>query len=188
MTTDVWRVLTSRKTVHSYRTDPVPEGSLERALRAAVAAPNHRMTEPWRFTSVGPETRRQLAEIAVRIKERQGKATTSRARQDIVAAVLDPPELLVVSRVRHEDPVIEREDSAAVACAVQNVALSLWSEGVGSKWSTGAVTRAKDTYALLGIDEAVEEIFCFVWAGYDASDKPKVPRKLSLAQVTRGLP
>ncbi|HJO02520.1 MAG TPA: hypothetical protein QGG47_00945 [Acidobacteriota bacterium] len=42
----VQRALNERATVHEYRPGAVPEGSVERALEAALAAPNHRMTEP----------------------------------------------------------------------------------------------------------------------------------------------
>ena len=51
----------SRRTIHSYRPEAIEEEVVQRALRAAHHAPNHKLTWPWRFTRVGPETRADLA-------------------------------------------------------------------------------------------------------------------------------
>ena len=70
----VHEAIRARRTIHSYRAEPLPEGAVERALEAAVMAPNHRLTFPWRFVRVGGETRSLLAELAVRLQtEKQGE-------------------------------------------------------------------------------------------------------------------
>ncbi|MEN9581897.1 MAG: hypothetical protein RJA70_4906, partial [Pseudomonadota bacterium] len=69
---DVLEALLSRRTIHDYLPEPVAPSILRRALEAALAAPNHRMTEPWRFVQVGPEMRRRLADIAVGLKGNKG--------------------------------------------------------------------------------------------------------------------
>jgi nitroreductase len=184
---DIRSVMLERRTVHDYLDAPLPQGAVERAIEVALAAPNHRMTEPWRFYRVGPRTRGQLCEISIELK-----SGGAQPRDDLVATtrrkMLNPAELLVVSRIRSEDPRVEREDYAAIACAIQNLSLSLWSEGIGSKWSTGGVTRAEATYAALNIDAHVEEIVGFIWVGMAAKQKPKVPRRLSADDVVRRLP
>lgn len=178
-----------RRTVHAYRPDAVPEVLLTRALEAALAAPCHRMTEPWRFVRVGKQTRQRLAEIAVRVKrETAVQPFTEAAAAKARAKVLDPPELLVVSRVRHRDPAIEREDYAAIACAIQNLSLALWAEGVGSKWSTGRVISEAETYATLGVNGDEQEIVAFVWIGMPAGDAPKPKRRRGVTDVLRELP
>ncbi len=187
--TSIQEILLQRRTVHDYRPDPIPEAVLRRALAAALSAPCHRMTEPWRFVRVGGVTRARLADIAVRVKQESAaqplsEAAVAKAR----AKVLGPPELLVVSRVRHRDAAIEREDYAAVACAIENLSLSLWAEGVGSKWSTGRVIADAETYATLGVEFADEEIVAFVWIGVPASAAPKPKRRRGLSEVLRQLP
>ncbi|MCL6553695.1 MAG: nitroreductase family protein [Firmicutes bacterium] len=42
-------LIKQRRSVPKMRPDPVPREVLERMLDAAVWAPNHRLTEPWRF-------------------------------------------------------------------------------------------------------------------------------------------
>jgi nitroreductase len=181
-------LLADRRTIHDYRPEPLPEGAVERAVAAAVAAPNHRMTEPWRFVRVGPTTRSTLADISADLKGGPEKLGESGLRK-LRAKMLDPAELLVVCQVRHADADIAREDYAAVACAVQNAMLSFWAEGLGSKWSTGSVTADERTYRALGIDPAAEEIVGFLWAGHAArADLPKPRRRRSLQEVLRSVP
>ena len=184
----IQELLLDRKTVHDYRPEPLPAGALERALAAAVAAPNHRMTEPWRFVRVGPETRKVLVDISADLKGGPAKLGEA-GLQKLAAKMVDPAELLVVCQVRHPDPDIAREDYAAVACAVQNVMLSLWSEGLGSKWSTGAVTTDERTYAALGVDPAQQEIVGFLWAGHALRpDVPKPRRRQPASEILRSVP
>jgi nitroreductase len=181
-------LMSDRRTIHDYRPGPLPEGAVERAVTAAMAAPNHRMTEPWRFVRVGPEARQVLADISADLKGGPTKLGES-GLQKLKAKMLDPTELLVVCQVRHPDPDIAHEDYAAVACAVQNAMLSFWSEGVGSKWSTGAITTDERTYKTLGIDPERELIVGFLWAGHALrADLPKPRRRRSLAEVLRTVP
>lgn len=185
---NIQELILDRRTIHDYRPEPLPEGALERAITAAMAAPNHRMTEPWRFVRVGPQARAALLDISAALKggpESLGESGMKKLR----AKMVDPAELLVVCQVRHDKAEIAREDYAAVACAVQNVMLSLWSEGLGSKWSTGAVTTDERTYQALGVDPAQEQIVGFLWAGQAAQlDVPKPRRRRSLEDVLRSVP
>lgn len=184
---DLLELLRSRRTAHEYRPDPVPADALEEALQAAVAAPNHRLTEPWRFRRIGPQTRAALLAIYLDIKM-PGESAGDEAREHrLRGKFMSAPELLVVSRLRHDDHVIAREDYAAVACAVQNFMLALHARGIGSKWTTGAVTRDPRTYDALDIDFDAERIEGFVWAGY-AADAGKPARDLDPAELLRELP
>jgi nitroreductase len=181
-------LIADRRTVHDYRPEPLPDGAVERAVSAATAAPNHRMTEPWRFVRVGPEARAVLLGISADLKGGLSVIGES-AVQKLKAKMLNPAELLVVCQVRHDDPEVAREDYAAVACSVQNAMLSFWSEGLGSKWSTGAVTTDERTYRALGIDPAHEEIVGFLWAGQAVRlDLPKPRRRRALADILRSVP
>lgn len=181
------QIIADRRTVHDYRVEPLPEGALERALEAAVAAPNHRMTEPWRFVRVGPQTRLQLVEISADLKS-GGAGLSEPALDKLRAKMLWPAELIVACQVRSDNPELQREDYAAVACAIENAMLAWWSEGIGAKWSTGAVTTDPRTYAALGIAQEREEIVGFVWAGYSAREAPKPRRRRALAEVLRSVP
>lgn len=181
------QLIADRRTIHDYRAEPLPEGAVERALTAAVAAPNHRMTEPWRFIRVGPEARARLLEISADLKS-GGVGLTGPALDKLRTKMLSPAELIVVCQVRSDDPELAREDYAAIACAVQSAMLAWWAEGIGSKWSTGAVTTDPRTYEALVVDTAREEIVGFLWAGYSSREAPKPRRRRPLADVLRSVP
>ena len=69
-----------------------------------------------------------------------------------IEKIISPPLLICVTSARSpQDPFREEEDYAATACAIQNMTLSLWGNGVGSQWSTGAITRSDAAYAAIGV-------------------------------------
>lgn len=176
---DVQEALLTRRTIHKYISRPLPEGVLDAALLTAVRAPNHRHTHPFRFTIVGPETRQKLAEIGIECaRAKRGGELSEEGCEKARAKILTPAGLVVFRQVLCEDPATREEDYATLACAVQNVQLSLHAHGVGSKWSTGGVTKHPDTYALLGIDPKQERITAFMWAGY--AEKVPDPEKPGL--------
>ena len=171
---DAHRAIYERRTIHSYRPGPLDDGVLERALDAAHQAPCHKLTFPWRFVVCGPRTREALANIAVSIKS-AGRTLPSEKITQIQNKILDPAELVVVTQIRSDDEFRSREDYAACSCAIQNMSLSLTADGVGSKWSTGGLTRDRASYDVLGIDQALEEIIGFIWVGLPA-ETPAVKR------------
>lgn len=182
---DLPALFRDRRTVHAYEPGrELPEGALDRALEAAHWAPNHRFTYPWRFTLVGPTTRAEFAEIAVRVKCSQ-KELSEDGCAKVRAKVTDPSEMIVLRQVLHEDASTREEDYASLACAAQNLMLSLAGEGVGTKWTTGGVTRSPETYALLGLDREVERIVGFLWVGYPAKAPSPPPRPAWEAHVAR---
>jgi len=55
-------VLSTRRSVRAYRSDPVPDDALERVLEAARIAPSASNLQPWKFVVVRDEAlRRRLA-------------------------------------------------------------------------------------------------------------------------------
>jgi len=167
---DLTTALLSRRTIFRFTDDPVSDEVLLRALDAARHAPNHHLTEPWGFVVVGPETKGRLGEVARRLaasKAKDAKPEDLPALLDrAVKKLTDVPCLVVVTMRRTPgDAMTEREDYAAVACAVQNLQLSLWQDGVGCQWGTGGPTRDDESYRILGIDRATHEIVGFLKIG-----------------------
>jgi nitroreductase len=66
---------------------------------------------------------------------------------------------------------------------MQNVQLAAWELGVGVQWSTGPITMQKETYELLGADQAREYIIGFFYMGYPR-EIPS-PRRKPLGDVMR---
>ncbi|MBZ0273525.1 nitroreductase [bacterium] len=169
---DAMEVLLTRRTIYKFKTDDVPDEAIREAINAATHAPNHKLTRPWRFVRVGRETRKALLEIATDLK----KPTTDAGHEAVRMKTLDPPVLIVVTRVLTDDAFRAREDYAACACATQNLMLALHARGIGSHWGTGGLTRDPRSYELFGIDKGKEEITAFVWVGYaETTPSPERP-------------
>jgi nitroreductase len=159
----VAEVVRGRRTIGAFCPDPVPWEFVEQALELACWAPNHHKTEPWRFTSLGPATVRQVVELnaaLVAAKKGADVAETKRRQWSRV------PGWLLVTCVRSNDPLTQEEDYAACCCAMQNVMLGLWSQGVGSKWTTGDVTRDPAFFSLVQIDPTTERSVGLLWYGF----------------------
>ncbi len=183
---DVHEALVNRRTVHRFRPGAVPDEVVERALRAATFAPNHKLTWPWRFVFVGREARERLVALNTELKS-QGRTLNDDQRAALRAKMTNPDRLLAVAQVRASNPARAREDYATVAMAIQNLSLSLFADGVYAKWSTGAVTRHPETYRLLGVDPEVQELVGFVWIGLPDS-VPAAASRPEPAEVTRHVP
>lgn len=187
---DLAQALRQRRTVHQFRPGALPEGALERALAAAIEAPNHHLTEPWRFTRAGAQTRQRLLELGIEIATGgTWSSLSASARAQLEATVIHPAELIVVGQALSPRLDVRQEDFAAVACAVYGMSLSLWAEGIGSKWATGGVTEHPRVYRELGIDPERERIVGFFWIGLAARPQLEKPsRRKTLEQVSRHLP
>jgi nitroreductase len=175
---ELQRLITTRKTAQRFEPEPIPAGAVTRALRCAITAPNHKLTNPWRFVRVGERTRADLEDLYIDLKSEKRQLSENEEKR-LRRKVGDPPELVAVVQELTDDDFRRREDYAAVACAVQNLSLSLWSEGVYSKWNTGSLTRQDETYDWLNVDSTSEEIVGFIWIGYireDYRENPKPPR------------
>ena len=184
----ITEALLTRRTVHAYTDDPVPEDALARALDAARHAPNHRLTFPWRFTRPGPVGRDAIAELYVRLKQEAAGSPLSSAKSErYFSKVRDPAVLFVVTQMRSDDPFRAKEDYASVASAIQNLHLSVHADGLGAKWSTGGITRHPETYTICNIDPALEEIVGFVWVGVPRT-VPQVAERPPVSSLVRTTP
>lgn len=166
-------LLRSRRTIHLFEAEPVPDEVVLRGLDLARRAPNHRLTEPWRFVLLGPETAAAIVELNAEIVTAERGEAAGEAKRERWSAI---PGWLVVTCRTSDDPIRAREDYAACCCAIQNLQLYLWSAGVGAKWTTGAVTRNPRFYALLGLDPEREAVVALLWYGYPAV-VPETKRK-----------
>jgi len=74
------------------------------------------------------------------------------------------------------DPAgIDREDYAAVCCAVQNLCLSLHNAGMGTKWTTGPVNFDTEFSEIVGLKKE-EYVVGTIWFGTPEAN-PSAPKK-----------
>ncbi len=154
--------LRARRSIDLYEQAPVSADALLAAIEVARWAPNHRLTEPWRFYLVGPTTAAAIIELAAEIDAAKKGPRAADARRERMKAI---PGFFVLTSTRSEDSLLEREDYAACCCAVQNLMLYLWQRGIGVKWTTGGITRDQRFYDLLSIDRGRERIVGLFYYG-----------------------
>ncbi|OGG45793.1 MAG: hypothetical protein A3F84_12405 [Candidatus Handelsmanbacteria bacterium RIFCSPLOWO2_12_FULL_64_10] len=181
----------SRRTIFQFKPGPVPKAVIEKILSFGIWAPNHLLTEPWRFTVIGERTKRILAD---RYRQIQMDRTPAHVDPENRAKIgeaghkkfMSKPTILAVSCLQEGDEQRRREDYAAACCAMQNVQLAAWDLGVGMQWSTGPITMERATYDLLGIDPEKEYLIGFYYVGYP--DEVPKPRRKPFSEVVRWTP
>lgn len=170
----VTEAIKSRRTIFRFQPKPISKDSLENILSYGIWAPNHHLTEPWRFVVLGPKTKETLAQryhhIQVDKAVSKNNELTDEQKQLVGNAgyrkFMSKPTIVAVSCQQEGDDQRQREDYAAVCCAIQNIQLAAWSIGIGIQWSTGAITLEEKTYHLLGVDSASEYMVGFLYIGY----------------------
>jgi nitroreductase len=126
----------TRRTHKVFGPDPVDRSLLDELMELARWAPNHNLTNPWRFRVLGPET-------LARLKEAAGPEA---------AAKLDrAPTLICVSVVETGDPIQDEEDLCSAACAVYVVLLAAHGRGLVGYWRTPGVFRTDEGRAAVGL-------------------------------------
>ena len=171
---DTKTAIFGRRTIHAFNSKKVPEKFISDAINAANQAPCHKLTFPWRFYSISVSKRNEILELAIDIKSSK-KSLNENSKRIIREKFLNPSHLIVSSQILNKDKLIEKEDYAACSCAIQNLAISLASNGVSIKWSTGGIIRSKKIYNILNIDSELEEIIGFIWVGY-GKKRPEISR------------
>jgi nitroreductase len=160
------RVLRERRTVHDFTPQIPPAEIITDAVDLARWAPNHHRTEPWHFYLLSRDVGMRVAALNADIVSRdkgEKAASVKRKRWERM------PGWLVVSCVHSADEVRAREDYAACCCAVHNMAIYLWEQGIGMKWTTGEVTRDPRFFELIGIDSDAEYVVGMFWYGFPAA-------------------
>lgn len=187
---DLLDLIKSRRSVKAFRPDPVPRNVIERVLDAAVWAPNHRLTEPWTFYVLGPDTKQRFADLRGKLRAEkmpdpaapEAKAVAQRAYEATVVT----PLLVAVSCLVAEERVQRDEDYAATAMAVQNLLLAAASLGVSTYLRTGEIIEHPEAKALLGVP-ADHRIFGIVYMGFSQEATPTRRSRTSYSEKTRWL-
>ena len=169
---DVEEAIRSRRTHKVYGSEPVDRETLLELFDLARWAPNHHLTNPWRFRVVGP----------------QARAALKRAAGEEAAVKLDrAPTLVVVSALQSgTDPVADEEDVLATACAAYIVLLAAHARGLAGYWRTPGVLRTAEGLAAAGVPEG-ERVLGLLHLG-PARQEQRVPERAGVEDVAVFLP
>src|SRR3954465_14599602 len=130
-----------RRSIKRFTDQPLSRQDVETLLTAATHAPNHRLTQPWRFYVLGPKARHAYGGALGDRKAR--KLEDPQAGQAVRETVANEhralPAMIVVAVVETDNPEQREEDYAAAMMAIQNMSLAALELGLGTHIKTGAV-------------------------------------------------
>ena len=134
-----------------------------------MLAPNHHLTQPWRFYVLGPESRRRygLALGDRKAKKLPDPDAANAVREKTAAEHVAFPALIAVAMVLGESPETREEDYAAVMQAIANIMLAAVARGLGTHMRTGAVMEDPAARAAVGVREG-ERIVALLSVGVPA--------------------
>jgi nitroreductase len=176
---DVIRAIETRQSIGRMKQDPVPKELIERILESAVHAPNHRITEPWRFHVFTGKGRGELARARATIARLQAdaeaedeKLAAGRISRERKKAFRAPVVIAVICKAGR-DEVETLENYAACAAAVQNMQLTAHALGLGAMWRTGSSAYHEHMREFFGLKEG-DTIVAHLYVGYpDMGERPR---------------
>jgi nitroreductase len=156
----------------------IPDEIIWELLENANWAPNHKHTEPWRFTVFSGKGLEKLANFQA---ESYKKTAGEKFKQDKYNKLLTHPlecsHIIALGLKRSTVVSIPKmEEIAAVACAVQNIYLSAFAYGLGGYWSTGGVTYEEEAKSFFGLEEH-DRLMGFFYLGCVQTPSAKGTRK-----------
>ncbi len=140
------QIIRGRRSIfpRDYASEPVEDHVIEDILLNATWAPNHKMTEPWRFMVFSGAGRQKLATFQAECYK-QVTTANGKFQEDKYHGLLTKPmeSSHIISIGMKRDPkksVPEIEEIGAVYCAVENMYLTASAYGLGAYLSTGGIT------------------------------------------------
>jgi nitroreductase len=134
-------LIRTRRTHKAFGSEPVPQDTLLELFELARWAPNHHLTDPWRFRVLGPNTHAALKAAAETFKPGSG-SKLDRA-----------PTLIVASARQTGDPEQDHEDVLATAVASYIVLLGAHARGLAGYWRTVPVLDEAEGRAAVGLPD-----------------------------------
>jgi nitroreductase len=128
----------ARRTHKAFGAEPVGRETLMELFELARLAPNHHLTQPWRFRVLGPES-------LARLKEAGGPSEAQKLDR--------APTLVVASAALSGETVQDEEDVCATAAAITLVLLGATERGLASYWRTPGVLRTKRGREAVGVPD-----------------------------------
>ena len=170
---DLEQAIRTRRTHKAYRPEPVGRETLDELFELARWAPNHHLTNPWRFRVLGPRALERLKRAADAVEPGSGRKL-DRA-----------PTLIAVTVEPAGDPVQDREDLLAGGVAAYIVLVAAHARGLAGYWRTPAVLRDPAGRRALGLGDR-EEFVGLLHLGHPRQEQPP-PERAPVAEVVEYL-
>jgi len=133
-------IVRNRRSVYPpmFKPDKISDETIIRILENANQAPTHKKTEPWRFIVFSGKALNELSHYSgewYKANTHESKYSQLKYNKTKNKALQSSHVIAIIMEV-HNDMLPEWEEVAAVACAVQNMWLTVTSMGLAGYWST----------------------------------------------------
>ena len=178
----------NRRSIREFSSREPTREEIESLLDHAVTAPNHRLTQPWRFYVLGPEARRKFGIVlgGRKAKKIEDPAAAEQMRQKIGDEHAALPAMIAVAIVQNENPEIREEDYAAGMMAAHSITLAATAMGLGTHIKSGAVMDDPGARAAFGVPDG-ERVIAMINVGEPANVPAAKPRRPA-SEVTTWVP
>lgn len=185
---DAIEAIRTRRTVKAFAPEPPSREQLAELLELARWAPNHKLTCPWRFRVVGPQSLEALKRVAAAQAAREAPAGADPAVVGAAAAAkLDrAPALVVASVACSADPPQDSEDEHAAAIAAYIVLLGAHAAGLAGYWRSPAVLRDPEGRAAVNVPDC-ERVLGLLHLGRAAQTPGTAPERTPTDEYVRWL-
>jgi nitroreductase len=137
-----------------YSGEKVNDAIVHQMLENANWAPNHKLTEPWRFVVFAGEGLKKLADFQSECYKQVTTADGSFQEdryQGLKTKPMESSHIIAVGMKRDEKKSLpEWEELGAVFCAIENMYLTATAYGVGCYLSTGGITNFEEAKSFFG--------------------------------------
>lgn len=159
----------------SYTGQEVPVSVIKQILESANYAPTHKLTEPWRFIVFRNEGKIKLGQELARLYKETTPAHQflQKKYDSIIEKAQQSSCIITLNAQLNSDKVPEWEELAALACAVQNMALTAEALKVGAYWSSPGMIADLKEYLNLG---KTEKCFGLFYMGYH-NEEPRAAKR-----------
>ena len=163
----------------------IPDEIIHEILINATWAPTHGQNEPWHFSVFTGNGLKQLASFQSELyRQEAGSSFAEKKFLKLQQQPLKASHVIAIGMKRGANTRIpEMEDIEAVACAVQNIYLSVTAYGLGGYWTTGGITYYDKAKAFFGLGGA-DKLLGFFYIGYVAVSSAKGKRADSSTKIS----
>ena len=184
---DAIAAINARTSVRRFRPEPVPRRAIEQLLDCAVRAPNHKLTEPWRFAVLTGRARDRFAEIRASHRLERftdpGSTEAQAAAEKVRRESRETPVYIAIMVSVSPDEITREEDYAAAMMAIANLMTAAQALGLGTYLRTGGVMREPGLLELAAVPSGYR-VVGVVSLGYPAeAETPR--RRRPAAELTR---
>lgn len=186
------QTIRSRRSAKRLLDSPVDRSVIERLLEAATWAPNHHLTEPWRFWVISGAGRERFGEAMAAGDLNTHRDATPEQRETMRTSAIGKahraPVIIAVAAVMAEsNKNPDLEEITATAAAIQNLLLQAEAEGLGAIWRTGRSAYEPEMAEFFGLTER-DRILGFLYIGHPDPDAPaRESQRRPAQQVTTWL-